>query len=283
MMKHLLITTAALAAFSASAQELPQPSPKGEVGQTVGLTEVSVTYNRPSARDRKIFGELVPYGKVWRTGANKCTTISFDGPVKIEGQDLAEGTYSIFTIPETDHWRVIFNKNTELWGEGDRKEEEDVLTVKARTSKVELTETFTISFDAVRDDKARMDMSWENTRASITIEADATERALKNIEEAVAAEDADFRVFNSCASFCLDRKMKADEALKWATKSTELESRFWNLHTLAKAQAANGMYKEAIGTAEKSMAMATEANYEPYVKMNQERIAEWNTAMKSKK
>ena len=148
-MKRILSTLLIGAAFAAQAQKLPQPSPPGEVSQIVGLTDVEVKYSRPSAKGRKVFGDLVPYGKVWRTGANQCTTVEFDGRVMVEGQALPAGKYSLFTIPGEDVWMVIFNKNTELWGEGDRKPEEDVLTLKVKPMNGDLTETFTISFDAV--------------------------------------------------------------------------------------------------------------------------------------
>lgn len=274
-MKNLLLPIALLLAGSASAQKLPAPSPPGEVEQVVGLTKVEVEYNRPSARGRKVFGDLVPYGQVWRTGANLCTTIELEGPVEVQGQRLPGGKYSIFTIPGEDTWVVIFNKNTELWGEGDRKEEEDVLTVKVKPQPTEYTETLTISFDGVVDDKARLDLRWEKTRVSLDLYADATKQALANIDEALAKPDADFRAYHSSARFCVDRNLKPAEALAWATKSVELDRKFWNLHTLALAQAQNGKYKEAIATAEASMKMAQEAKYEAYVSMNKVKIEEW--------
>lgn len=274
-MKNILLPIALLLAGSASAQKLPAPSPPGEVEQVVGLTKVEVEYNRPSARGRKVFGDLVPYGQVWRTGANLCTTIEFEGPMEVQGQRLPGGKYSIFTIPSEDTWVVIFNKNTELWGEGDRKEEEDVLTVKVKPEPTDYTETFTISFDGLVDDKARLDLRWEKTRVSLNLYADATKQALANIDEALAKPDADFRAYHSSARFCVDRNLKPAEALAWATKSVELDRKFWNLHTLALAQAQNGKYKEAIATAEASMKMAQEAKYDAYVTMNKEKIEEW--------
>lgn len=274
-MKNILLPIALLLAGSASAQKLPAPSPPGEVEQVVGLTKVEVEYNRPSARGRKVFGDLVPYGQVWRTGANLCTTIEFEGPMEVQGQRLPGGKYSIFTIPSEDTWVVIFNKNTELWGEGDRKEEEDVLTVKVKPQPTEYTETLTISFDGVVDDKARLDLRWEKTRVSLDLYADATKQALANIDEALAKPDADFRAYHSSARFCVDRNLKPVEALAWATKSVDLDRKFWNLHTLALAQAQNGKYKEAIATAEASMKMAQEAKYEAYVSMNKVKIEEW--------
>ncbi len=280
-MKRFLPLAFLLVATPVLAQQLPSPSPSGKVEQTVGLTQVTITYNRPSMRDRVIFGDLVPYDAVWRTGANKCTTFEVDGPVKVEGQDLPAGKYSIFTIPGKESWVVIFNKNTELWGEGDRKEEEDVLTIKVPAGQSGSTETFTITMDHVKDDQASVQMRWERTMASFTVQADATERALANIKEALSKPDADFRAYTSSARFCLDRGIMTADALQWAQKSVEQEKRFWNVHTLALAQAANGKYAEAIVTAEESKRMAQEEKYEAYVKMNDEKIAEWRTKAQS--
>jgi hypothetical protein len=274
-MKHFVLSAALLATCSISAQDLPSASPKGEVEQVVGLTKVEVEYNRPSARGRKIFGELVPYDKVWRTGANLNTTIEFAGTVVFGGQKVEAGTYSLFTIPGTDSWTIILNKNIELWGEEDRKEEEDVLQVKVKPTKSEYTETLTFSFDAVKDDKARLDLRWEEVRVSVDLHADATEQAIKNIEEAVNGEKADFRTFHGSARFLVDRNMEPETALKYASQSVEMERKFWNLHTLALAQAQNGDFKSAIATAEESMKMAEEAKYDAYIKMNKDKIAEW--------
>lgn len=266
----MLLTTA-----SSFAQQLPMPSPPGKVEQTVGLTKVTIDYNRPSARERVVFGELVPFDAVWRTGANKCTTIEVDGPVSVEGKPLAAGKYSLFTIPGKTEWEIILNKNTELWGEGDRKEEEDVLRVKVPAAQCDPVETFTIGFDRVKDDQASVQLRWERTLVSFSIHADATERALANIREALAKPDADYRAYTSSARFCLDRGLQLEEALVWAQKSVDLDKRFWNLHNLALAQAANGRFKEAIATAEESKRMAQEAKYDAYVKMNDDKIAEW--------
>lgn len=275
-MKNALLASLFLTASVAVAQDLPQPSPKGHVEQIVGLTKVSVDYSRPSAKGRKIFGDLVPFDKVWRTGANLCTIVEIDGPVQVEGTLLPAGKYSLFTIPREGAWTVIFNSNTELWGEGDRKDSLDVLQVKVAPGKSgDFTETFTIGFDAVSDDKARLDLRWENTVVSINLHADASEKALANIKEALAKPDADFRAYASSARFCVDRKIMAPEALQWAKKSVGMDKKFWNVYTLALAQAQNGNYADAIAAAEESMKLAQEAKYDAYVKMNKERIEEW--------
>jgi hypothetical protein len=281
-MKRILSTLLIGAACAAHAQKLPQPSPPGSVEQIVGLTKVEVNYSRPSAKGRKVFGDLVPYGSVWRTGANQCTTVEFDGRVMVEGKPIPAGKYSLFTIPAEDAWMVIFNTNTELWGEGDRKPEEDILSVKVKPVKSDFTETFTIGFDAVKDDKARMDLQWENVRVGIELYADATQQAIANIKEALAKPDADFRAYHNSARFCVDRNMMPREALGWATKSVELEKKFWNLHTLALAQAQNSRYEEAIATAQASLKMAEEAKYDAYIKMNQQKIEEWSKLVPAK-
>ena len=275
-MRTTLIAALSALPLLSVAQDLPQPSPKGSVEQVVGLTEIEVEYSRPSMKGRKIFGELVPFGEVWRTGANQCTIIELDGPVKVEGQDLAEGKYSLFTIPSADTWVIIFNKNTELWGEGDRKDEEDVLRVKVKPAKLtEAVENFTIGFDAVKDDKAVLTLRWENTAVNVGIEADATEKAMANIKEALAKKDADFRAYHGSARFLVDRNKNLTDALAWAEKSTSMEKKYWNMHTLALAQAANGQYKAAMATAEESMKLAQEAKNEAYVKMNKEKMEAW--------
>lgn len=277
-MKRIFLPVAAAAiVFSANAQDLPKASPSGEVEQVVGLTKVDVEYSRPSVHGREIFGGLLPYGKLWRLGANANTTFEIDGPVLIEGQKLEKGKYSVFAIPDKDSWTVIFNKNTELWGEGDHKDEEDVLRVKVKPEASEFTETLNISFDDVNNDMARMDIRWDKTRVSLKISADASEQAIANIKKAMAAGDMKAGGYSSSARFLLDRNMMPKESLEWAQKAADMDPKFYILHTLALAQAANGMPKEAIATAEKSMAAAKEAGNDAYVKMNADKIKEWSS------
>lgn len=269
-MKAITLPLAALLTISLSAQDLPQPSPLGKVEQVVGLTNVTVTYSRPSAKGRVIFGELVPFDAVWRTGANKATLFTTDGTVVIGGEKLEAGNYSMFTVPHNEVWEVIFNKNTELWGEGDRKEEEDVLRVKAPSMKCNDTETFTIEFGDVKDDKANLVLRWANNELRVPMEAPATEQGIANIKEALSKPDVKFGGYNGAARFALDRNVMTKEALEWAEKSVSMEKKFYNTYTLARAQAANGMNKEAMATAEESMKLAQEEKNEAYVKMNRE-------------
>lgn len=276
MKRFFLPVAAAALSFTAIAQDLPKASPSGEVEQVVGLTKVEVDYSRPSVRGREIFGGLLPYDQLWRLGANANTTFEIDGPITVEGQKLEKGKYSMFAIPGKDSWTVIFNKNTELWGESDHKNEEDVLRVKVKPENSEFTETLNISFDDVNNDKARMDIRWEKVRVSLNIAADATAQALANIKKAIADGDMKAGGYASSARFLLDRGQDPKQALEWAQKAASMDPKFYILHTLALAQAANGMKKEAINTAQKSITASKEANNEAYVKMNEDKIKEWS-------
>lgn len=280
-MKQLLFASLIAAPLLATAQDLPQPSPLGKVEQVVGLTNIKVEYSRPSAKGRVIFGDLVPFGKVWRTGANKCTVFSTDGPVMIGESKLDAGSYALFTIPSADTWTIIFNKDTSLWGEEDRADSLDVLRVKVPFQKAPgFTETLTMGFEAVKDDRAQLQLRWEGTQVSIDLYADATDQGLRNIEEALKDPKAGYGAYNGAARFCLDRNIKPAKALEWAQKSTSMERKYWNMHVLARAFAANGQRKEAIAAAEESMRLAQDAKSDAYVKMNKEKIEEWSSLSK---
>ena len=268
----ILSSAALLVATAFHAQDLPQPSPKGKVQQVVGLTNVEVEYSRPSIKGRVIFGDLVPFDKLWRTGANLNTTIEFSAPVKFGDVDVKAGKYSLFTVPGKEVWVVHLNSNTELWGEDEFKAEENVATIKVRAEAADLTETLTIDIANVVNDRAELELRWEKTKVLIPIQADATEQALANIREAMAKGDMKAGGYGGSARFCLDRNVMTKEALTWAQKSVEMDKKFWHVHTLARAQAANGMTKEAIATANESMTMAQEAKNEAYVKMNRDLI-----------
>jgi hypothetical protein len=275
-MKNTILALAVALPLVSNAQDLPQPSPKGKVEQVVGLTNVTVEYSRPSAKGRAIFGELVTYDQLWRLGANGATIISFDGPVVIEGSKVEAGKYSLFATPGKEAWMFHLNKNTELWGTDGYKSEEDVAVWKVMSASTEFTETLTIGMDEVKDDKARVDVRWEKTRASFTIHADATEQALANIKATMAKPDLKAGNYNRCARYCVDKGVMTKEALGWAEKAASMDRKYWILHTLALAQAANGDYKSAIATANESKDLAGKDGDKSYVMMNDEKIAEWS-------
>lgn len=279
-MKHLLTAALLAAPLLASAQKLPQSSPMGKIEQMVGLTTFKIEYSRPSMKNRAIFGDLVPYGEVWRTGANKCTTIEFDTQISIAGQAVKPGKYSLFTIPGPEMWVLILNSNTELWGASDRKTEEDELMVKMQPKKMnDVVETLTFSFDLGDRDDATLNLKWEASWLPIPISADCTEQALKNIEEALSKSDAKYNAYSSSARFCIDRQVRLKDALAWSEKSVSMEKKYWNTHTLALANAANGNYKEAIDAANMSIELAQAEKDANYVKMNRDKIVEWSKVL----
>lgn len=275
MKRLLLMTGAALMCTAVFSQDLPKPSPMGEVEQNVGLTEVEIEYSRPGVKDRTIFGDLVPYGKMWRTGANKATKISFSTDVKINGKELIAGDYALFTIPGEDSWEILFNTNLEQWGTRNYQDTEEALRVTAKPEKHSFTETFTIGVNDVRNDGASICLYWAETKVCIDMSVEVGAQAMKNIEDKISEIENAYGVYNTSARWYLDNDGDAAKALEWAKKSTSIKETYWNLYTLSLAHAANGNVKEAIASAEKSKKAAEAEGSDGYVKMNEKNIAEW--------
>jgi hypothetical protein len=263
---------------AAQSQELPRPSQHHTVTQRVGLTDITIDYSRPNAKEREIFGGLVPYDKVWRTGANAATTIETSSYINFEGQGLAPGKYAIFTMPKDDGvWDIMINTNWDQWGTNDYKPEFDIISVSApvRTTN-DYTESFTIGFDNVIGDDAIMFLQWANTRVEISIEANSGEQSRKNIDAKVKELNNQHGSYNTIAGYFL-KNGNAAEALTYAEKSVALKATFWNLKTLSEAYAANGDYRKAIESAEKSLALSQEAGNENYVKQNEVNLKKWKS------
>ena len=257
------------------AQELPSPSPAATVKQRVGLTDVEIVYSRPGVKDRVIFGGLVPYGEIWRTGANKATSFSTSTDIEILGQKLPAGKYSVFTIPGQKEWEVIFNSNTELWGTDGRKAEDDILKVKINAEKSDFKESMLFYFDHIRDESATINFQWAEVKFTLPFSVRSKDEALKNIDKALADADGTFRVYNNAARYYLDNNLDAKKALEWAQKSVSMDKKYWNVTTYSRAQAANGLMKEAVKSAEEAKTLATEAKNDAYVKQNQDNINSW--------
>lgn len=263
-MKRILIATVAILTAvvqHAAAQdlELPQPSPWAQVSQKFGLAQATITYSRPSMKGRTVFGNLVPYDVMWRTGANKATELKLEGNTTINGTTIEPGAYSLFTIPGKTEWTIIINKNTELWGTGGYEQEKDVVRFTVKPAACAMTETFTIGFTNVKDNGVTVQLSWETTSVSFDITNDYLQQGIANIEGAIKAAENTMGLYNDAAEFYLDNKLDAKLALDWATKSVAQKERYWNLFTLARAYAANGMTKEAIETGEKALTLSNEA------------------------
>jgi hypothetical protein len=279
-MKKLLIALAIiLAPFATEAQiKTPQASPKGYIKQTVGLTDVEVTYSRPGARGRAVFGNLVPFGKIWRTGANENTTINFSDDVVIDGKTLKKGKYAIYTIPKIESWEIIFYLSTDNWGLPENWNDANVAlrtTVKEDALPTPV-ETFTIGINGLDPNFAYLDMAWENSHVALKFEVPTTKNATASIEKTLGGPTSnDYYVasqylFQSNGNITT-AKVYVDRALDMSTDKPYFMSRLKSL-----IQAKQGDKKGAIETAKASLAAAEAANNQDYVKMNKDSIAEWS-------
>jgi hypothetical protein len=254
----------------------PQPSPAAKMEQVVGLTDVSVEYSRPAMRGRTIFGDLVPYGKVWRTGANANTKITFGDNVKIDGKELKKGTYAVYTIPGEKTWDVMFYSDANNWGTPRKWDESKVaLKTTAEVFNIEDSiESFTLLFDDVQADSAVLGFLWSNVYVGVKFEVPTDAIASKSIEAAMAGPTAND--FFQAATYYHTSGKDLNKALAWIKKATAGENaRFWHLRRQSLIEADLGDKKAAIVTAKRSLKLAEEAGNADYVKMNKESIAEW--------
>ncbi len=273
----VVVAAALLAAAPALAQlDLPRPSPKATVSQTVGLTDVTVTYCRPSVKGRVIWGGLVPYDQVWRTGANEATTITFSDDVTIEGTKLAAGTYGLFTVPGKDEWTVIFNKDAKQWGAYEYKQAADVLRVKVKPAETAFHELLTIDFTAVSPETATVTIAWEKLAVPFALKVDTNAKVLAAARKAVAeAKPDDWRTSYRAAAYCLDNKINLDEARTWLAKSVAVKATMYNLAGQARFLALDGKKTEAIALARKAIAVGKAADPKADTAMVDNLIKEW--------
>jgi len=247
----LLITLSA--GLAAADLELPRPSPFAKVTQDVGLTTISVDYSSPGVKGRKIWGGLVPYDKLWRTGANRATKISFSRDVTFAGKPVPAGTYALFTIPTKADWTVILSKRADQAGTGqDYKQDEDLLRATVKPKAAPLRERLTFLFSDFTDDKATLDLEWEKLRISIPIVAATEKQALTNITSTL---DGTWRTYASAARYMLETKKDYDAGLTYIDQSLALKEDWFNLFIKAQLLAAKGKYKEAVPLAEKAQSL----------------------------
>lgn len=239
--------------------KLPQPSPKCVLEQTVGLTQVRVEYSRPGVKGRKIFGELVPFGQVWRTGANAATSISFSEDVQWGGKTLAKGEYALFSIPGPAEWILIFNSNEGQKGSVNYKEALDVLRLNVKPEPCEFTERFTIEVNPVDDQEGELALRWEKTRVSVRFRTHTTEQARKNIEDFANQFAGQWYDLANAAKYAFENGLLPDKQLELVDKSIALRDHFFNkfvkakiLHRSGKVAEAKALMKEARDWGEKN-------------------------------
>lgn len=266
-----------LCATSYGQIKTPAASPSATIMQTVGLTDVTVEYSRPSAKGRTIFATdgLVPYDKVWRTGANAISKITFSDDVMIEGSKVAAGSYGILSIPGATDWAVHFYTYEKgSWSSYVEKTPALIVKVKSRDSK-SMTETFSMNFADLTSTSAVMEIAWANTVVPINLTAMVDDRVMAAIDKTMSGPTNDD--YYAAASYYLDSGKDMKQALTWIQKATNVESpKFWQVRKEALIQAELGNTKEAITAATKSMSLAKAAGNDDYVKMNKDSIKEWS-------
>jgi hypothetical protein len=274
-----LSLTAALVAMGSSAiqaQQLktPAPSPLQTVKQAFALSDITIEYSRPSVKNRVIYGDVVPFGKVWRTGANGATKITFGEDVKVEGNAVTAGTYALYTIPNKDSWEIMLYKDLTLGGNvADYKKENEVahFTVKPKTLN-DKVETFSIGMADITSTTSNIELNWDKTRVAFSVVADIDAKVMKNIETALAN---DTRPYFSAANYYYENNKDLNKALEYVNKGIETNPKaFWMFQLKAKIQAKLNDKKGSTTSAEQVIVLAKEAKNDDYVKQAEKLIAE---------
>lgn len=267
---------ASLAAQSAPAVKFPQASPPASLKQQVGVTDIEITYSRPSMKGRQIFGGLVPYGEIWRTGANSAPKITFNHAVRFAGTEVPAGTYELFTIPGQSEWTIIIHQDKSQWGTYSYDAANDVarVTVTPHTTP-RPTETFAITFNDLTNNSASLNFYWENVRVSVPLTVDTVGTVVPQIEAALAAQTApNAMLLFSSAMFYLENGLDLNKALEWMNAAiTARPGQMWMIYRKGLILAKMGDKAGAKAAAEESIALAEKAPSaalrDEYIRLNQ--------------
>jgi Protein of unknown function (DUF2911)/Tetratricopeptide repeat len=270
-MKKLFLSALCLAALTATdAQQLktPAPSTTQTIKQDVGLGNVELNYSRPNMKGRKIFGDLVPFDKVWRTGANSATTLTFTDDVTIGGTKIAPGKYGLLSIPSAKEWTFIITKQLDVTSPAAYKQESDVVRVKAMSSALPFSvETFTLLFADIKDNSAKLQLMWDKTLVELPITTDVDSKVMKQIE-GIMGKDA--RPYFNAAVYYADNGKDLNQAITWFDKAIEQNDKaYWIYYQKAKALGKQGKKGEAMAVSMKSMELARAAKNDDYVALNE--------------
>jgi tetratricopeptide (TPR) repeat protein len=237
---------------------LPTLSQRAVVTQRIGLTDITIIYHEPQVGGRELWGKVIPYGKVWRAGANENTTIAFADDVSVEGKPLPAGTYGLHMIPNEDHWTIIFSRNSTSWGSFSYDEKEDALRVDVKPQPAEFREALTYTFDDIKPESAAATLRWEKLAVPFHISVDVkaiTERSIRN--QLRNTGGFTWAGFDEAATWCLDGNCNLEQAMKWEDTSIQNEERFENLLTKSQILAAMGKNQEAEATKAKALERAS--------------------------
>jgi tetratricopeptide (TPR) repeat protein len=264
----VLALSAIMCPVFAQTLRTPAPSPTQTLKQDFALSTVELSYSRPAVKERKIFGDLVPYGKVWRTGANQATTITFGEEVTFGDKKVPAGKYGLLTIPETGDWTVILTKQLDVTSPSAYKQDQDVARVKVKADELPFAiESFMMVFDNIKPSSMNLVILWDKTAVSVPISSDVESKVMAQIDNLM---NKDNRPYFNAAMYYLDNGKDLNKALSWFDKAIEQNPKaFWVYHQKANALAKLGKKQEAITSANKSIELAKEAKNDDYVALNQ--------------
>jgi hypothetical protein len=274
MRKLFIITAAILLTIGADAQlKTPAPSPTQTIKQDFGLASIELNYSRPGVKGRKIFGDLVPFGKVWRTGANNATVITFSDEVKIGDTKVPAGKYGLLTIPDKKNWTVIITKQTNVTSPADYKQDQDVVRVEVKPMEMtESMETLTMQFANVKPASCELQLAWDKTAVALPITTEVESKVMGQIDQLM---NKDNRPYFLAALYYMETGKDLNQALTWFDKAIEQQpGAFWVHHQRANCLAKLGKKEDAKAAAQKSKQLASEAKNDDYVSLNDKLLAD---------
>ncbi len=264
----------------------PKASPFTKIEQEVGLSKITVKYSRPAVRGRTIFGDLVPYGRIWRVGANASTKITVDTDVTILGNNLPKGTYALYAFPKETSWEVVFHGNTEHWGDGRKaySPEEDIFRVTIIPQKIEhFQENFLITFDAITHNEATMQWIWENTKIAIPITVPTDDLMLREINTALK-NNPTAQTYYEAARYFQEQGIEPKKALGYLNKAITLGGDTYYFHRVKSLVEADMQdYHSAIKSAQHSLELAQKQGKDEFVRMNAKNINHWTKELQESK
>ncbi|MGB2476092.1 MAG: DUF2911 domain-containing protein [Flavobacteriaceae bacterium] len=276
-MKNLIYLLTLIFSTSVLAQvQTPQPSPSAKLVQTVGLTEVTITYSRPAKRDRDIMGALVPYGEIWRTGANKNTVISFSDPVTFGDQELPAGSYALYTRPGKEQWEVFFYTDTENWGTPSEWDATKVAaTIEVAPTSLNGMESFSIWVSSLHNNGATLNIGWDDTRIAMPFGVPTVTKANASIKKTLKS-GAKHRDYYNAAVYYLQEGQDLNQAKEWIAKAIEgKDDAYWYFRQQSLILAELNDTSGAIAAAKQSLALAEKAGNQDYIRMNTAAIEKW--------
>lgn len=264
----------------------PKASPFSTLEQEVGLSRITVEYSRPATRGRKIFGDLVPFGRIWRVGANASTKISVDTDMQVMGQTLPEGTYALYAFPEAENWEIAFHTNTAHWGDGRKNynPKEDLFRIKVQPKQIpNHQENFLIAFDSITHNSVNLNMVWASIKVTIPFTVDTHAQMELEIAKQIA-ENPTAQTYYEAARYLQEQGKDYQTALTYVNKALELGGDTYYFHRVKSlVEAELGDYKLAIKSAKRSLEISAELEKDEFVRMNEKNIEKWQLLVKNKK